>query len=634
MNPRQPSSAARPDPSAAADPIANVNTLWARVLVDELARCGLEHVVISPGSRSAPLVFQFDAHPGIRDHSIVDERAAAFFALGLARTSARPVALLCTTGTAAANYFPAICEAERDGIALIVLTGARPPQDHDCGVQQVMDQHRLYGTHVRAFQALPQPECDSEKLAALRATIARAWATSIAPEPGPVHLDIPFRKPLEPVMVAPEHPDHVPEPIPAVIAHVIDGRPDGAPWLQTRHRSSAPDVDTVDALVDALERARRPLIIAGTDPRGTDYADALDALAATLEIPVLAEPASGLRHRRARSPAIIAPGEWLAVGGFYPRFGRPDLIVHTGRAPLNWGLQRLVHEAAGVRQIAIDPRTTPADPEHQLAEHWITDPGRLFASAAKRARPGSHPGWFAPHREAARRVDEQLGDRLGDRLGKRLDHDSVPTAPGVWHRLARALPEQSALTCSSSMIVRDLDSFLCSARQTLSLHFNRGLNGIDGVIATATGVAAGRRAAARGPNILVIGDVALRHDLGSIMLADELGLDLVVIVIDNHGGEIFDYLPTAGFGAIHDRHFVTACPRPLTDLLPRALNVVEPDTLDGFEQAFATAIKTGGLQLIRMQVERGRDQALRAELRATITEAIAALPAPGRLTGQ
>lgn len=621
MNTQQPSRVG----DLSSKPIApNINTLWARIIVDECARAGLKHVVISPGSRSAPLVFQFVAHPDINDYSVVDERSAAFFALGIARESGKPVALVCTTGTAAANYFPAICEAERDQIPLLVLTSARPPEDHDSGVQQVMDQHHLYGSHVRAFHALAQPEVNAEKLAALRSTVARAWARSKAPEPGPVHLDIPFRKPLEPVQTEPNHADHVPTDLAPETQYVVAGRADGSPWVLVNEPVRAPTERGASELIELLNSAERPLVIAGADPRGSRYASALDALADQLQIPVLAEPVSGLRHRRERSASVLGAGELLAAGAFYDRFGRPDVVVHCGRAPLNWSLQRLLRESMNASRVAVTETAALADPDHRIERQWIADPKALFEQACSlvTGRKSKNSNWLTAHQMAEKAVLEQITIKLAD--------DQLITAPGLWARLKTHLPENAALICSSSMIVRDLDSYLAGARQSLRLFFNRGLNGIDGVVATATGVAA-RRSLPLEPTVLVIGDVALRHDLGSVMLADELGLSLTIVIVDNNGGEIFDYLPTAGFGEIHERHFVTPRKRPLTDLLPRGLAVDEPTTLEQFDTCFKSAVNAPGLSIIRCGTDRSRDQELRKALIAAARTAIEGVPALDRL---
>lgn len=599
-----------------AAPAPNINTLWARVLVDELARAGLDQVVISPGSRSAALVFQFAGHPDIADHSVVDERAAGFFALGMARASGRPVALVCTTGTAAANYFPAVCEASRDRIPLLLLTAARPPQDHDCGTSQVMDQTRLYGSQVRGFHALGQPALDAARIAALRQRIALAWAQSIGPEPGPVHLDIMFSKPLEPVQVAPDHPDFVPETLPPTVADSVSGRADGAPWLRVTAPHPTASDQALQRLQQMLKASLRPLLIAGADPRGSDRRRAIREFAERFGIPVLAEPASGLRHWSERGDHVLAcmelaPCDWPAE--------KPDLILRTGAAPLNWNLERRLRDAAGIAQIVISESPALADPEHGACEQIVCDPADLFARLARLdpVHHDAHGLWLSTFRNAERRILEILD--------RELDDDPANwSAPGIWHRLGQRLPDDAALLCSSSMVVRDLDSYMGGCRRDLEVYFNRGLNGIDGVVATAMGVTAARTAAGRAePTVLVIGDVALRHDLGALPMAAELGLDLTVVVIDNDGGEIFDYLPSVGFGDIHERHFLTRRREPLSAMIPRAIDLHEASSFADFERAFAESLAAPGLQLIRATTRRDADQRIRARIRAAVAAALA-----------
>lgn len=598
----------------------NLNTLWARVLVDELARLGLQDVVISPGSRSAPLVFQFALEARIRDHSIIDERAAGFFALGVARVSGKPVALVCTTGTAAANYFPAICEAARDGIPLLVLSAARPAQEQDCGVIQVIDQTRLYGAQVRAYHLLPEPGLEAAKFTALRQRLGRGWAQALGPEPGPVHFDLPFSKPLEPVPVSSNHPHFVPETLPAELAAALAGRADGAPWLQHAPTRSAPGPEGIDRLLDWLGESKRPLLIAGADPRGTGYREALRDFAARHAIPVLAEPASGLRHWSARGDQIfstleLAPPDWP---------GLPDFVLRTGAAPINWMLERRLRDAAPIRHVLISDSPALADPDHSAALRLVCTPAALFERLA-----ALDPGPITARRawcDLFRRAEHLLCDQLA----QEFDAPAHWSAPALWHRIGRSLPQGAALVCSSSMVVRDLDGFMATRTEDLEVYFNRGLNGIDGVLATAVGVAAGRKArGAAEPTVLVIGDIALRHDLGALPMAAELGLDLCVVVIDNDGGEIFDYLPNAGFGAIHERHFLTRRSLPFEALIPRGISISQATDTAGFDDALGRALQQPGLQLIHALTRRGTDQQTRRRLREQAAEALAGLAVQG-----
>lgn len=608
MNSKRPESPARRSTAPVAP---NVNALWSRIIVDELARCGVEHVVISPGSRSAPLVFQFAEHPNITDHSVVDERSAAFFALGLARASGTPVALLCTSGTAAANYFPAICEAGRDRIPLLVLTGTRPAEDQDCGVQQVMDQTRLYGAQVRAFHSLPQPEISSEKLAALRSRIARAWHESRFPQAGPVHLDIPFRKPLEPVEVRPEHPDHVAATLDREILDIVRGRARGLPWLQIADPVDEPDSDNIELLVGQINQSHRTLIVAGAAGLSSSWRNELRQFAENACIPVLAAPQSGLRHWGERGAHVMATGDLLAGGNFYPRHGLPDLVLHLGSAPLTWPLQELMRQTRAAPHIVISDSAQLDDPEHRASHQFIGDPGRLFRAMIDRigAPPAERRRWQAAHLRA-----EQQSLAALDQV---LTEQRELTAPDLWRRIGQALPQGSALFTSSSMVVRDLDCFMAAAAQDLEVHFNRGLNGIDGAVATALGVAAARRAlGVEKPTLLVIGDVALRHDLGSLPLAAELGLDLAVVVIDNAGGEIFDYLPGAAFPETHRRHFTTASCHGASGLLPAAVGHTTPGSPAEFSRNLTDALHASGLNVIIARTSRPHDQQLRTEIAA------------------
>ncbi len=590
----------------------NVNTLWAGVLVDELARCGLRDVCISPGSRSAPMVFQFFAHPDITDYSIVDERSAAFFALGLARATRRPVALLCTSGTAGANYFPAICEAAQDNIPLLILTGDRPPEDHECGAQQVMQQAGMYGDHVRWHHQTAQPEATAHKLAYLRSLACRALHRTRFPQPGPVHINLPFRKPLEPVQVSPEHPDHVSEPVLAQSDSVIRGRAEGAPWVRIHASPGLPGEEAAERLADALDRSRRPLFIAGADPGGVRYRAALSALAERAAVPVIAEPASGLRHWSDRGANVIGAGDLIVGSALHCREGLPDLVIRTGSAPLTWGMQALLGNCRDALHLAVSADQTLVDQEHVVHEQLIGDPAALFRMAGQRVAPAGPDRltWLHAHQKTAERAVAELRECLAETRDF--------SAPRMWHALGALLPDGCGLYFSSSMLVRHLDTFMCAHDRDLDVHFNRGLNGIDGVVSTAAGIAAGRGQTrsdtAPSPTVLVVGDVALRHDATALLLALEMKLDLTVIVVDNDGGEIFEYLPSAGFDRVHRKHFVTSGATPVSGAVPRGIDVVEPSDWSDLDALVTESLSAGGLRVIRFPTSRRLDHELRGEL--------------------
>jgi len=595
---------------------ANVNTLWSHALVDELQRCGLTDVIISPGSRSAPLAFAFHAHPAITDHSIIDERSAAFFALGLACVQRKPVALVCTSGTATANFMPAVCEADAAGVPLLVLTADRLADDHDCGTQQVMDQTRLYGQRVRWFHHLAQPEASADKLAYVRSLACRAMHLAQTPEPGPVHLNLPFRKPLEPVQLPSGHRDHVPEALLREAVLPVHGRPDGCPWSKLYMSASPASAATVSRLCELVDRASRPLVLAGADAVTTVERDALRDFAALRNIPLLAEPTSGLRHWSARGDHVIAAADSIIESGFYQQHGWPDVLIRLGRAPLLWTTQGMLQQLqTHCHHVQIGRSMRRADPFHQLAEQIVCDPAELFAAASAQAiappLSATRRRWLQAHQMAQQQGLSALQAGLAAASGEL-------SAPGLWHEIGAVLPDDAAVFVASSMAVRNLDSFMCMHANDLQVYFNAGLNGIDGIVSTAMGVAAARLSGANlpaMPTVLVIGDVALRHDVGALLLAAELGIDLTVIVIDNNGGEIFEYLPSAGYGAVHDKHFATVDRTATSGMLPHA---VELHTVTGWAQFRALlkdCLESPGLHVVRLPTRRINDRRLRDALR-------------------
>jgi len=603
----------------------NVNTLWARVMVDEFARSGLKAVVISPGSRSAPLVFQFSEHPTIEDYSVIDERSAGFFALGLARSLRAPVALLCTSGTAAANYYPAICEADRAGVPLLVLTADRLRDEHECGAQQVMEQDHLYGAHVRWFQRIAQAEASADRLSYLRSLTARAIQKTGSPWPGPVHLNVPFRKPLEPVPVATEHRDHVPAQLTDQARSLVQGRPNGQPWIRVTQGRPMPDLAAVDDLARRIQNSHRPMILAGTDLRGSDYREALRDFAARAAIPLLAEPASGLRHWQARGAGILATGDLIAASDFYRDHGQPDLILRTGHAPLSWPLQAFCHSAANVPQVVVSSTPVLADPEHQAGDQIIADERELFTALTEKlgAMSPQRSDWLNAHIRAAELATGELSRTLDA-------HDKL-SSPGLWHRLGGLLPADSLLFFSSSMLVRHLDTFMSAHQGDLEVHFNRGLNGIDGIVSTAAGLATGRRQdldRSPAPTVLVIGDVALRHDLAALLLAIEMELDLTVIVVDNDGGEIFEYLPSAGLEPAHEKHFATGGRLSLAEILPSAVTLSQVGDWSDFHDLLEKALTGPGLDVIRVATSRLDDRQLRDDLIARVVGVLEDIESP------
>jgi 2-succinyl-5-enolpyruvyl-6-hydroxy-3-cyclohexene-1-carboxylate synthase len=633
----------------------NVSTLWGRVLADELARCGLRHAVIAPGSRSTPLVVALAEHPDVFDHSVIDERSAAFVALGLARATGRPAAVVTTSGTAAANLLPAVLEADRAGVPLLLLTADRPPELRDAGDSQSADQVKLFGDRVRWFHLVAEPAADDGRLRYLRSTACEAWARAAGSggPPGPVHLDLPFRKPLEPTPVAEGEAGALPAGFDPE-APGAAGRPGGAPWRRLSVGRPAPDPEVVEelglALAGALAGAERPLVLAGAldlseveSPAGArpegplGLRQALAALLAALPLPVWAEATSQLRlapldegggdpdRGETAGGAVIGTAGLLLGSGRLAEAARPDLVLRLGEAPLDWPLRRFAERLAaeGVPQWAIDPWGRRRDPEHAVARTVAADPALLLRAVAgwlarHRPAPATDPGWLPLHRAADRAAREALDRAMAGR-------DDLFDG-GVLHRLGRHLPEDAALVLSSSMPLREAESFLISSERPADVFANRGLNGIDGVTSTAVGVAAGRRAAGESRTVLVTGDVAFAHDLSGALAAARSGSDLVVVLLDNGGGAIFDHLPAAGLlGAAFERHLATP---PGADLgaVARGLGwtCAEPASWPALEEELAAAFEgpRGAPHLIRVATDRRRTKEIRDEVLREVAGAV------------
>ena len=353
--------------------------------VEELARAGVRHVCIAPGSRSAPLALTFAAHSKIRSWMHLDERSAAFFALGMARALGTPVALLCTSGTAGANFYPAVIEAKRSGVPLVVLTADRPPELRDVGAAQTIDQNQLYGQHAKWFVEVALPDATPELLRYARTLACRAAATARAVPAGPVHLNFPFREPLVPVAIEP------PSGLAADEMLAWTGRPGGAPWVTVSDAPPGAQPATSERLGERLRTARRPLFICGPQ-FDASLASPLVALAQLVGAPLLADPLSQLRWgSHDRAVIIDRYDAWLrsasAAAGFIP-----DLVLRFGGLPTSKTLLQYLQRHGGVHQVVIDPAQWP-DPT--LAAADLVDAaafpvaGMLFASATHRAVSGN-----------------------------------------------------------------------------------------------------------------------------------------------------------------------------------------------------------------------------------------------------
>jgi 2-succinyl-5-enolpyruvyl-6-hydroxy-3-cyclohexene-1-carboxylate synthase len=545
--------------------------------VDELARCGVTDACTSPGSRCAPLVLALAREPHLRAYSHVDERCSGFFALGLAKASGRPVALTCTSGTAAANLAPAVIEASEAGVPLIILTADRPPELREVGAGQTIDQIKLYGDAVRWFFEVGNHEYSPERMRWIRALACRAVAEASGERPGPVHLNWPLREPL----------------VPGGPVEVRGGRPGGRPWvLRERAPLGAGDLGV------HVGASARGVIVAGRSER--PLAPAVCALAEQAGHPLLADPQSGARA----GAAAIAHYDLLLRDGAFAAAHVPQVVIRIGDLPTCKPLRRWLASLTDADQIAIGAPGTWQDPDGVVSRWLRADPGSLVTPEP------ADGGWLAQWREADARVADVVTQTLADELSEL----SVARALGEW------LPAEATLFVASSMPVREIETVWPVREEPPRVLSNRGANGIDGTLSSAFGVAA----ASEGPVCALIGDVAFAHDIGGLLAAARLGLALTIVVFDNGGGGIFDHLPIAAEQDVYEEHIAT--PTGLDFALAAelyGLDYAAPQSLDELRSLLVgTLAKRERSTLLHLRFQRAAGVALQRRL---ATAAAAAL---------
>lgn len=574
---------------------AEATTLWARAFADELARCGVREVVVAPGSRSTPLVLAFACDGRFRMRVHLDERSAGFFALGVGRASGVPAVVVTTSGTATANLFPAVMEASQAEVPLLVLTGDRPHRLRDADANQAVDQLRLYGPYTRAFFDAAPPVQEGPALRHLRGVAARAvLATREAPA-GPVQVNFPFDKPLEPpadsgegAAFAAQHP------------LASGGRADGRPFVDITPGRTLPGDDELARLTDLVSGARRAVVVAGPNADPGGVGPAALALASRLGVPLLADALSGARFG--------APGDVLVVNG-YDLFLRdayvrqrltPDLIVRVGASPTSAALQGWMEHHNGVRHVVVDRGGRWKDHGAIATDYARADAADTLRALAGRVSPSTDASWKADWQAASDAVDPALTEH-----GAGYDHEGWVLAD-----VAKALPEGSSLFVSSSMPVRDLDAFGTPRDTALRVVANRGASGIDGILSTAFGVAA----ASSGRTVCVVGDVAFFHDQNGLLWSREEDAAVVFVLVDNDGGGIFHMLPVRE----HEPHFTRffATPHGLDLQHAARMHGVPFQDVDGpgLVGALGKALEAGGTHVLRVRTDRGKAQARRRDI--------------------
>jgi 2-succinyl-5-enolpyruvyl-6-hydroxy-3-cyclohexene-1-carboxylate synthase len=507
-----------------------------QAMADELARCGMRHAVCCPGSRNAPLLLALAGERRIETHSVLDERSAGFVALGIAKSSGRPVAVACTSGTAAANLHPAVAEAREARVPLLVLTADRPPELRDVGAGQSIDQIKLFGGAVELFVEVGSHEPGRTSAVHHRHLACRAYLTaSGAPRPAPVHLNLPLREPLAPVA----------ERGPGLDPETWAGRPDGRPWVERRdaplvvHRSLAEELAR-----DVAAHPRGALVVGSTRE---DVAVPAARLAAAAGWPLLAEPTSQARCGPHDRSQVVAHYDALLSGPGFARDHGADLVIRIGDTPTSKPLRAWLE---GARQVVIDPEATWHEPtkaaEAIIAASAVHTCDALTSALADAG--ASDSDWLRSWLAADAAVPAAL------------EAAPDPFEPKAYAALAQALDDDATVFVSSSMPIRYVETYFPSVATRIRFLANRGANGIDGVVSSAVGaaLATGERC------YLLTGELALLHDLGGLVAARDLEAPLAILCTNNGGGGIFDFLPVSEHAVPAEYERLVATPREVS----------------------------------------------------------------------
>jgi 2-succinyl-5-enolpyruvyl-6-hydroxy-3-cyclohexene-1-carboxylate synthase len=508
----------------------NTNTIWASVLVETLSCLGLEVAILCPGSRSAPLTVAFAQHSSIEAIPILDERSAAFFALGVARRTGKATALVCTSGTAGANFYSAVIEARESRVPLLVLTSDRPPELRECNAGQTVDQQKLFGDFPNWYSELAVPGLELSLLQYLRQTLIQAWERTLYPVPGVVHLNLPFRDPLAPV-------------IRADAAAFREGFPaDFFNWvprdlLQNLAISDRPSLLNYPPL-------SRAILVAGVaqpaDPQ--KYCEAIAHISKTLQIPVLAEGLSPLRNYANLNPYLISTYDWMVRDPELAEKLAPDFVIRVGEMPTSKTLRQWLERVQPLQWV-IDEGDRNLDPLHGKTVHWRRS---LQSFAVSLSTQGSADlAYLEAWCEAEKRMRRSLDQILSQASEEKFE------GKAAW-LLSQHLPPGTPLIVANSTAVRYVEWFWKPGNLGIRPFCNRGANGIDGTLSTALGVAHRQQS-----SVLLTGDLALLHDTNGFLMRNYFVGHLTIVLINNNGGGIFEQLPIAQFNPPFEEFFAT-----------------------------------------------------------------------------
>lgn len=504
----------------------NRNNLWARILIDQLASLGVKYACISPGSRSTPLTFTLSKNRKIKSFVHIDERSSAFFALGLAKTSRVPVIIVTTSGTAVAELYPAIIEAFQQRVPLIVCTADRPAELIGTGANQTINQHNIFKNHIRWFRDIGLPSISETGFRHLQKIAIKSFQISLTEDRGPVHLNFPFRKPLEPFSYTDE-----------VGKSILKIKPQR--YLKSKSTKTGTSTfleKTSGRMIDEIIKYEKGIIIVGPMEYDRELLDRIKKLSSLLKYPVFADGLSQLRFSASKKDRnILSNFNSILLSENFVKKHDPKVILQFGRTPTSSAIESFLSETNADRYL-INHYGDLFDPTRNAKSTFAMNPKSFCENlltqlkAKKFSRQKS--GWLKDFIKA-----EEISNKIKANV---IEKSKFPSEPSLLTEIINSIPSGTDVFIGNSLPVRDLDNFLSNTSKRLTVHFNRGASGIDGVSSTALGIAVRKK-----PTVLITGDLSFLHDLNALLIAAKFSIPIAIVVINNNGGGIFESLPIA-----------------------------------------------------------------------------------------
>jgi len=519
----------------------NRNNLWAEVFVKQLSSAGVKYVCISPGSRSTPLTFSLAKNKKIKCFVNVDERSSAFFALGLAKASKTPVAVVTTSGTAAAELYPAIIEAYQQRVPLIICTADRPPELLNTGANQTINQHNLYKNHIRWFRNVGLPSLKRLKLRRLQQTALRAVEISTIKDKGPVHLNFPFRKPLEPFTFTDEVDSLLIKDLNKSIINIesLKKKIDSEKLRKTKRFKEISALITIE---------KEGIIIAGPMEYDFNLRKQLTNLSSLTGFPIIADAASHIRFKVSKNDKKILSNYFTFLkSSKFSISHKPKLILQFGRTPTSSSLETFLENCDAPRYMVnefgdwFDPLRKAKAVIKYNPENFVTE---IISYLTEQNLERNNFVWLEDFKKA-----EALAEKIKNEV---IGKSTFPNEPGIIKNFLEALPDKAHILIGNSSPIRDFDNFAACNKKDLLVYFNRGASGIDGITSTALGIAQLKE-----PTFLLIGDLSFLHDLNALAAANKYPAGLTIILINNNGGGIFESLPVSKERSILKEYFLT-----------------------------------------------------------------------------